>query len=449
MVEKDSKRQILLKNVNLFDAENGILRRNLDILIEDDIIKEVGKVSHVGEERPMEIDCSDKFALPGLFECHAHLTVLTNQPDEVKKEILKECGIEKDGQEVELEKEVLKEFVARGITQIRDCGGPVKILKTLKDKVSRGEYEGPDLFYAGPRLEKSPLTGEGTNKRWPGFMVAINSKQDVKSIIQEISKEGASLVKTFGKFDVDVLKYLLDEAKEHNLPVTLDPGPTFFHSIPMDRGIDLGIRCFEHGKSPWYVILKDDLKSEHDKLIEADPETKEAFIDKMFSIGIESISMTKLEQLIDKMTNHSIYFCPTLHVFKHYFEHPEVYSDDELDKFKKRFEIMYRISCFITKEIMKHGIRILVGQDGWNPVFTFNEMELLKQNGLSESEIIKGATIYPALWLGIADQIGSISPNKKANILILNKNPLEDIQNIRTTHAVLQNGKVVFQEQNI
>ncbi len=304
---------------------------------------------------------------------------------------------------------------------------------------------GPDLFYAGPMLEKSPLTGEGNNKRWPGFTVAVNSKQDAKNIIEQISNEGASLVKTFGKFDIDVFKYLLDEAKERNLPVTHDPGPTFFHSVPMDRGIDLGIRCFEHGKSPWYVILQDDLKSEHDSLLEADPVTKEAFIDKMFSIGRESISMTKLKQLIDKMANRSVYFCPTLHVFKHYAEHPEVYREDELDKFKKRFEIMYEISCLIAKEVMKQDIKILVGQDGWNPRFTFNEMKLLKENGLSEPEIIKGATIYPAQWLGIADQFGSISPNKKASILILNRNPLEDIQNMKTAHLVLHNGKIVFQ----
>jgi imidazolonepropionase-like amidohydrolase len=88
--------------------------------------------------------------------------------------------------------------------------------------------------------------------------------------------------------------------------------------------------------------------------------------------------------------------------------------------------------------------RIIAGQDGYIPRFTLNEMQLLKEIGLSESEIIKGATIYPAEWLGIADRLGSISPNRKANILALSKNPLEDIQNIRTTHAVLQGGKVVF-----
>lgn len=438
--------RILLKDINLLDVKNNILRRNLDILIEDGIIKEIGKIDCADKENLRHYDYSGKYAIPGLFECHAHLTMLTNQEDETKKEILKECGIEGIAQEDELEKQVLKEFALKGITQIRDVGGPVKTLKDLKDKITQGEYLGPEIFYAGPMLEKSPLRGEENNKRWPGFTVAVNSRQEAKNIIEQISNQGASLVKTFGKFDEDVLKHLLDEAKEHNLPVTNDPGPTFFHSVPVDRGIDLGIRCFEHGKSPWYAVLKDDLKSEHDNLIGANPEEKETFINKIFLLGVDSISVTKLRQLIDKMLENGVYFCPTLHVFKNYAEHPEVYREDEIDKFKKRFEILYKISCFITKEIIKQSIKILVGQDGWNPKFTFMEMQLLKEIGLPESEIIRGATIYPAEWLGIANQSGSISPGKKGSILILNKNPLEDIKNIETKHTVLLNGKAVFHE---
>jgi imidazolonepropionase-like amidohydrolase len=440
------KKRILLKNINLFDVKDDILRKNVDILIENDSIKEVGKVNYVDEETLEQIDCSGKFALPGLFECHAHLTVLTNQDDETKKEILREVGIEKTSHKEELEKQVLKAFVVKGITQVRDVGGPVKTLKDLKDRISKGEYVGPHIFYAGPMLEKSPLTGQENNKRWPGFTVPIDSVQDVKNTIEQISSAGASLVKTFGKFDEDVLKCLLDEAKEHNLPVTHDSGPTFFHSVPVDRGIDLGIKCFEHGKSPWYAVLKDDLKKEHDRLIDADPEAKEAFRNKVFSLGTQSISLTKLRKLIDKMLSYDVYFCPTLHIFKHYAENPEVYREDQPDKFRKIFEILYEISRFITREMIKSSMKILVGQDGWNPRFTFNEMQLLKEVDLSESEIIKGATIYPAEWLGISEQIGSVSPNKKANVLILNENPLEDVQNMKTTCAVLLNGKFVFRE---
>ncbi|HEX7401817.1 MAG TPA: amidohydrolase family protein, partial [candidate division Zixibacteria bacterium] len=346
----------------------------------------------------------------------------------------------------EIKKQILKEFVVRGITQVRDVGGPVKTLKSMKDNISNGEFVGPVIFYAGPMLEKDPLTWEEQNKILPGITVAVNSKQDAKNIIQEISNEGASLVKIFGKFDEDVFKYLLAEAKEHNLPVTIDPGDKLFHSIPMDMGIDLGIRCFEHGKAPWPVVLKDDLKAEHDNLMgrKADNKDKQAFTEKVLSLGIESISLTKLQELIDKMLDHNVYFCPTLHAVK-CMQIQEQQSKEPKKNEIEKLKILDEINIFFTKEMIRQNVKILVGQDGVMPEFTFNEMKLLKDLSLSESEIVKGATIYPAQWLGIADQLGSISPNKKANILILNKNPLEDIQNIKTTHLVLQNGKIVFQ----
>ena len=440
------KERILLKSGNLLDTTSGTIKTNVDVLIQDGIIKEVGKVEPVDEASLTQIDCTQKYILPGLFDCHTHLSVLTNQDEEVQKEILQECGIEKANRAIELEKYVLKDFVAKGITQVRDVGGPLNTLKSLKDKISQGTYVGPDLFYAGPMLQKGPLTGDQTNKRWPGWNVAVNSKQDARGIVRLLSKEGASLVKAFRGFNPTVLKCLIDEAREVNLPVTHDPGPTFFHTVPMDVGIELGIKCFEHGKSPWYVVLKDNLKSEHDSLINADPESKQAFISSVMSAGAESISMTKLRRLIEMMIENNVWFCPTLHVFKFYSEKPEVFNEDEPDKYRKIFERLYEVSRVITSEVVKRKVKILVGQDGYIPRFTLNEMQLLKEIGLSESEIIKGATIYPAEWLGIADQLGSISPNKKANILILNKNPLEDIRNIRTTKAVLQGGKVVFRE---
>ena len=434
------KKRTLLKNINFFDVENDILKNNVNILIEDDIIKEAGKVNYVDEENLTQVDCSHKFAFPGLFECHAHLALLTSQDDETKKQIMKDFGTTKGN---ELEKQVLRGFVTKGITQVRDVGGPVKNLMNLKDQISNGEFLGPDIFYAGPMLEKSPLLWEEHNKALPGFTVPVNSKQDAKNIIEQISNEGASLVKTFNKFDVDVFKYLLEQAKEHNLPVTHDPGTTLFQSIPMDIGIDFGIKCFEHGKAPWPVVLKDNLKSEHDNLIDADPKDKEAFRKKIFSLGIKSIAPAKLQQLIDKMLQNNVYFCATLHAFKYMKkQRSKEPNKDKLDV----IEVLDKMQYFFTKEMIKQNVKIFVGQDGLMPEFTFDEMHYLKELGLSGPEIIRGATIYPAEWLGIADRLGSISPNKKANILILNKNPLEDIQNIKTTHAVLQNGKIVFQE---
>jgi len=71
-------------------------------------------------------------------------------------------------------------------------------------------------------------------------------------------------------------------------------------------------------------------------------------------------------------------------------------------------------------------------------------MKLLRDRGLSELEIIRGATIYPAQWLGVEDRYGSVSPGKLANLVILDKNPLEDIGNFESPYMVIKNGQVVF-----
>lgn len=409
----------------------------MDILIEGDRIKEVGKIGTVDRQNLTEIDCSGKYVLPGLFECHAHLALLTSRDGETRRQIMKDFGT---SEEHELERRVLREFVVKGITQVRDVGGPLETLRNLKDRISDGELVGPDLFYAGPMLEKSPLVWEENNKTLPGFTVAVDSRQDAARMIEQIAKQGASLVKTFNKFDADVFRHLLDAAKEHNLPVTHDPGTTFFQSIPMIEGIDIGIRCFEHAKAPWPVVLKSDLKSEHDSLMDADPGAKEDFRKRVFSLGAKSVSLTRLHRFFDKMVRNDVYCCATLHAVRSMQEQQA--KEPDKDGFD-RLKVLDQMQCFFVEKMMEHRVKILVGQDGLMPHFTFEEMRYLREIGLSESEIIKGATIYPARWLGIADQLGSISPNKKANVLILKENPLQDIRGVGSAHAVIKNGKMV------
>lgn len=100
------------------------------------------------------------------------------------------------------------------------------------------------------------------------------------------------------------------------------------------------------------------------------------------------------------------------------------------------------------KESTKRKVKILVGHDGCSPTLLFTEMKLLRERGLPELEIIRGATVYPAKWLGVEDRYGSISPGMLANLIILNKNPLEDIVNFESRYMVIMKGQVVFTRSN-
>lgn len=398
------EKQIVLSNIHVFDVVGGVLKEAQDILIEGTQIKTVGRID-ASDKDVNKIDLNGKFAFPGLFECHTHLSLLTTKKEE---EMIED----------------LRSFVANGITQVRDVGGPIDILSKMSKRISSGELLGPKLFFSGPMLQRAPIFQKKKNKILPGFAVSINTREDVDRLLPEFARKGACMVKTYDKMDLDVYKHLLAVAKKHGLRVVHDPGRYLFHGIPMDLAIDLGVTSIEHGVAPWPVVLKDELKEEHDRLMaeNVDQAARESFIDKVIELGIDSISMGKLQRLIDKVLENDVYICPTLW--------------------------MYGYEDIFTREFIKHKVKILVGHDGISPTLLFTEMKMLRKRGLSELEIIRGATIYPAQWLGVEDSYGSISPGVLANLVILDENPLEDIGNFESPYMVIMNGRVVFTRSN-
>jgi imidazolonepropionase-like amidohydrolase len=396
--------QIVLTNIHVFDGVGGVLNKAQDILIEGTQIKALGRID-ASDIDINKIDLSGKFAFPGLFECHTHLGFLTT---------LEEEGMIKE----------LRAFVTNGITQVRDMGGPIDILSKMNQRISSGEILGPKMFYSGSMLEKPPLFYVKKNKILPGLQMGIRTKEDVDRVLSEFARKGACMVKTYNKMDLDVYKHLLSVAKKLGLRVAHDPGRYLFHGIPMDLAIDLGVTSIEHGVAPWPVVLKDELKKQHDQLMaeDADQDIREEFMDKVIELGLESISMEKLQRLIDKVLENDVYFCPTLWTYG--------YED------------------IFTEEFIKRKVKILVGHDGDSPDLLFTEMKMLKKRGLSELEIIRGATIYPAQWLGVEDRYGSITPGMLANLTILEENPLEDITNFESPYMVIMNGRVVFTRSN-
>lgn len=408
---------LLLKNITIIDIECEKLLKGRDILIKEDKIADI--IPWVPDFYPemKMLDCSGKYALPGLFECHAHMAHLLNIPEREK---------------------ILKSFVDQGITQVRDVGGSLSIVKKLKESISKGEVTGPDIFYSGPMLEKSPLHWEQVNKSIPEFTVAVDSVSDADRIISELHDNGVSHIKTFNKFNPDVFSHLCKKAKSLSLPVTHDPGMPLFHRIPMDMAIYSGATCIEHGKSPYPIVLKPELQEEHDRLLQPNsaPEDFPRFAMKVLGLGVEAVSMERLNAIANIMLEYDVYFCPTLLAFASV---DTEYSIEE----KRVIKTLNEISLFFTQEFIKQDIKILTGVDSCMPEL-FNEMDLLRKQGLSNMKIIKGAVQYPAQWLNIYDRYGSIDINKKANILILHDNPVTDIGNILKICHVVKDGDIVF-----
>lgn len=456
---------LLIKNINIFDPEDSSMKYNQNILIKDDIIQSVSADLNDNIEA---IDGTNKFAIAGMFECHAHLAPLTTQDKKFQRRLLKHITNNEhswDG----LTSLILEGFINKGITQIRDVGGPVNNLFNLSNKIKSNQIAGPDIFYSGPMLESAPLTWKSSNSFLPDFTVAIDSVNDLR-ILDDIKAKGASLVKTFGRFNENIYGKLLEKARLLNLPVTHDPGKPLFNVIPMNKAIEMGATCIEHSKALLPCVLKSDLQSRHDKFLDIfvklKNENPKAIIPKkirkdsdaiFYEVGElreEAICEAKLSSLLEKTLNKDFYFCPTLHVWEDMSGESE--SKNPIIKIiswfnRKDIEAIKSIrflSFYFAKRMINAGTKILVGQDGFFPDNTYREMELLEEAGLSIAEIIKGATIYPAKWLKIDNLYGSIVPTKKANICILNNNPLQSLSNIKDVNMVIKNGRIAFKQNH-
>jgi hypothetical protein len=426
----------LLRSVRVFDDSTGTFGEPVDLLIEGD---RIGRIGTPGGAAPgaREIDCRGKFALPGLFDCHTHLSHLTL----------------KTADSLAL---VLEEFVARGVTQARDVGGPIDVLGDLSRRISAGETIGPELFYTGPMLEQSPLTWAGINKSLPGFTVAVDSGEDVDRLLPELAQKGARMIKTFNKFDPGVYRHLVEVARRLSLRIVHDPGTPLFHAIPMDTALALGITSIEHAKAPWPIVLTDELRAEHDALLSGPSNDmgRMALMMKVARSGLDGVSLERLHALGDEMVRRGAFLCPTLHVFASMEEETfsQIKEEHQLEEIPEEMKEMVRkgigamreVSYLFVRELARRGVGLLVGQDGFEPAATLDEMVRLEECGVPRAEIIRGATIHPARWLGVDDRLGSVRSGKQADLLVVSDDPLAALANLGSTFLVVQRGRVVF-----
>ena len=139
-------KKTLLKNGNLIDGTTDDIRNNMNILIHD------GNIHAVTADMPNDthdyevIDCTDKYILPGLIDCHVHLVwdgspnpqeVIKNQTDE---------GISLDAYSHAMD------TLKLGVTTVRDLGAPRRTVLELRNKIDSGKLVGPTVVCSGPPI---------------------------------------------------------------------------------------------------------------------------------------------------------------------------------------------------------------------------------------------------------------------------------------------------------
>ncbi len=310
-------------------------------------------------------------------------------------------------------------FLKRGITSLRDPG----IWFEDYDSERRSGQPLPRLFLTGPHLDMPPPT-------YPNDAYVVRDKAEVKEAMKFLIDQGSTAIKVYLRLSLGLIKEACDIAHAHGLPVT-----GHLEITDARQAIIAGLDGIEHITSLGTALISQKKAEVYRQRIMADSEERKTGRYEMWK-GID-VNGKAADSLIDFLVDHQTFVTPTLGAFEYRL------NDTQQDSTKYLgFQNMMR---FVGR-CQEAGVKIVLGSHGpWNKYvetgWTYqHEMELLAKTGMDNMKIIKAATIENARFFRIDHRLGSIEKGKQADLILIDGDPIADINAMYNVKKVMLNG---------
>jgi imidazolonepropionase-like amidohydrolase len=438
---------LAITHATVIDATGGPSQSDTTVVIERDHISVIGPSKRIS--LPLNtptIDATGKFLIPGLTDAHVHLTA-AGEPSGSRQFIV-------------------PLLIANGITTVRDMGGSVDLLRQLRKEIADGQLLGPQIFFTGPYLDGDP----------PNFQpsIVVKTAAEARNAVDKLVSEGVDFIKVQSGLDREPYFAIADESKKKNI--------RFLGHVP-DRvsafeAAAAGQASIEH----LTVVLLSCSSQENElraaqavpPLVREKPTQAQARERAWLRKMLATYSPKKADALIGAFVANNTWQVPTFPMLVHLAyltpktniaSDPRItfVSQDERKiwragiaaqlkgetpaDFVIREEIIRR-SLAIVDKMQKAGVHIMAGTDLPAPnVFPgsslHEDLAYLVEAGLTPLQALQAATRNPAEFLNQLATRGTIEPNKIADLVLLDANPLADIHNTQRIFAVLLRGRLL------
>ena len=408
------------------DANVVVMRPDDRILPHRTVLVEKGRVAEIRENGSgslppgtRRIDADGMYLMPGLADMHVHLW----------------------------NEAMMLLLLLNGVTSVRNMWGSPRHL-IWRDAVEHGRLLGPTLYTSGPIVDGAPPV-------WNG-MAAVATADEARAEVRRQKAAGYSFVKVYSNLSAECYWALVEEARAQGLPVA--------GHVPMSVGLEgvlhAGQRSAEH-LDGWVMAVQ---PAEFVR-----PERRLPYKESLRLL--ESVDETQFRARVAEAARSDTWHCVTLTVHESFVppedvprmlrrpemglcppdllaewdpsKDPRVRSrtpeewagDRRANEFRRR----------LVRELRNSGARLLLGTDTPNPFVVpgfsiHEELERLVACGLTPYEALRAGTADAAEFLAASSEFGSVEPGRRADLLLLARNPLEDITNARRPVGVMSRG---------
>lgn len=407
------------RDVHVVDVVRGVSVPRQTVIVRGSRIDEIGPVRQVSIPGRAHVIRGPGYLMAGLSDMHMHLN-----------------------EEVELDI-----YLAKGITTARVMAG-WRRWRELRDAVNAGEVLGPRLFVA------SPIT-DGVPPFWEDA-ITVSTPEEAREIVRIYRRLGYDFVKIYGGLPADLTQIIFRTGQRQGIPVV----GHLPWSLSLREGLEGGMASMEH-----LIGLAN--------AVESPSSPTYGLVDARHLLGAVEIEKERLPEVAAEIAGSDTWICPTLVAIDR-FVHDDV-GDALMARPQTKYvnperrdwwlhggrDVLNELISGVSEEELalgrenrrefvaalgEAGAKVLVGSDAgsWYVVPGFSlhvELRNYVSAGWTPAAILAAATVGTAEFLGLSDEMGTVESGKRADLVLLRKDPLVDVRNAAKIKGVMVNGR--------
>ena len=407
----DAPTAALYRHANLIDGSGAPMRPGMSVLVEGERIRAVAADAELSPAPGVRVvDLSGKYLLPGLIDSHEHLATPPNRR-------MAEANMRRD--------------LFGGVTAIRDMADDLRAVAELARASRAAEIPGPDIYYAalmaGPSFFVDPRTHAANFGVTPGkapWMQSIDATTDLRTAVTLAKGTSATAIKIYANLPPGLVTRITAEAHRQHMAVWTHSA--IFPTTPA-QVLDARPDVISHTCYMAYQVVG--APASYQQRYPIDP--------RPFAGGHNPV----MAGLFARMKAQGTILDPTLRV---YAEDAERFA--KTPKGRPPF-CSLDLAASLTRQAFRAGVPLSTGTDGIAPASDpwpalYDELSLLvTKAGLTPAQAIQAATLTGARAAAQDADMGTLAPGKLANMVVLAKDPLADIENLKSLELTIKRGR--------